>query len=136
MFDLHEDVNSVDMRTRFGIESASVMPLVTMPLHNELDQRVVAELHRSIMMVDEALAGYHLETATKEVMSFVEKLTNWYLRRSRRRFWTETMDADKMQAYTTLFTVLRTYLQLCAPFIPFVTEQIRQELQQFTSSRS
>ena len=102
-------------------------------VENELDQRVLAELHRTILLVDEALAKYYLEEATIYLMSFIDKITNWYLRRSRRRFWTETMTQDKQQAYDTLFTVLRTYLQLCAPFIPFVTEQLWQELGLFTA---
>ncbi|MBP6256416.1 class I tRNA ligase family protein [Patescibacteria group bacterium] len=77
---------------------------------------------------------YKLEEATQHLVSFVEKVTNWYLRRSRRRFWTEAMTEDKQQAYTTLFTVLRTYLQLCAPYIPFVTEQLWQELSTFSNT--
>lgn len=109
---------------------------VQLPLgqvENELDQRVLAELHRTISMVDEALAQYYLEDATIHLMSFIDKVTNRYLRRSRRRFWTETMTQDKQQAYDTLFTIIRTYLQLCAPFIPFVTEQLWQELGAFTT---
>lgn len=112
------------------------MPLPLGQVKNELDQRVLAELHRTVVAVSSALNGYFIDEATIQLMSFVDNLTNRYLRRSRRRFWTEAMNEDKKQAYLTLYTVLRTYLQLCAPFIPFVTEQIWQELGMFTESTS
>jgi len=133
LFDKKNDVNGLESRDKLLLNSSQSVVLPLDQVENELDQRVLAELHRTIATVDEALAQYYLEDATIHLMSFIDKVTNRYLRRSRRRFWTETMTQDKQQAYNTLFTVLRTYLQLCAPFIPFITEQLWQELGAFTT---
>ena len=131
-----EDINAPEVAKRYFINFEQPVPLPLTPVHNELDQRILAELHRTIGAIDSALAGYTLDTATKELTSFVDDLTNRYLRRSRRRFRSESMDADKQQAYQTLFTVIRTYLQLSAPFIPFITEQIWQSLSGFTDGKA
>jgi isoleucyl-tRNA synthetase len=130
--DIKQDINTSEITKKYQPLFENPIPLPLTPIHNELDQWVLAESHRTIWLVDRALLEYRLEEATQHLVNFVEKVTNWYLRRSRRRFWTEAMTDDKQQAYTTLFTVLRTYLQLCAPFIPFVTEQLWQELSGFT----
>ena len=66
------------------------------------------------------------------MLGFIDKLNNWYIRRSRRRFWASGMDQDKYSAYATLYTVLLHYLQLCAPFAPFVAEHLYLELKAFT----
>lgn len=61
-------------------------------------------------------------------MKFLDNLTNWYIRRSRRRFWKSESDADKLQAYTTLYHVLTTFCQIAAPYMPFITEYIYKAL--------
>lgn len=129
-------MHSGEATQKYIIPFESPVALPVTQLSNELDQRVLAELHRTVKQVSRALEAYTLEEATQHLISFVEKLTNWYLRRSRRRFWAEEMTDDKQQAYQTLFTVIRTYLQVCAPFIPFVTEHLWQELMQFTHMSS
>lgn len=136
LFNITEDIHSDDGASKYFIPSAQAIALPLASLANELDQRVLAELHRTIDLVDETLSALQIESATQQLISFIEKLTNWYLRRSRRRFRTETMTEDKQQAYATLFTVIRTYLQLCAPFIPFVTEQLWQDMSEFTLQKS
>jgi isoleucyl-tRNA synthetase len=134
LMNIQEDINTPQALQHYLLHFEQPVPLPLTQVTNELDQWILAELHRTITTVDGALRKYTIEEATIHLMSFVDNLTNRYLRRSRRRFRTEEMTDDKQQAYTTLFTVIRTYLQLCAPFIPFVTEQLWQELQAFTST--
>ncbi len=86
--------------------------------------------------VDRHLAGYDLEPAVRVLTAFMEKLTNWYLRRSRRRFRATGMDADKQSAYRTLFHVIGTYCQVAAPCTPFVSEWIWQEMHAFIAGES
>lgn len=80
--------------------------------------------------------GYALDGGAKIVLSFVDKLNNWFIRRSRRRFRASGMDSDKASAYTTLFTVLDRYMKLCAPFAPFIAEYMYLELQNFKTIKS
>jgi len=134
LFDIQEDMHNLDATKKYMIQFEQPVSLPLTQVNNELDQWVLAELHRTAVSVSDALSHYNIDEATIQLMSFIDNLTNRYLRRSRRRFWTEEMNEDKQQAYLTLYTVLRTYLQLCAPFIPFVTEQLRQELGAFTSA--
>jgi isoleucyl-tRNA synthetase len=71
---------------------------------------------------------YHLSRTVGPLISFLDDLTNWYIRRSRRRFWKSENDSDKFQAYSTLYTVILDFCKLAAPFIPFITETIYQKL--------
>lgn len=80
---------------------------------------------------DQFLKQYALDKATIVVNEFMEKLTNWYVRRSRRRFRENGLTADKISAYQTLYTVLDRYMKILAPFAPFVTEYLYQKLQSF-----
>jgi len=102
------------------------MPLVE--IHEEIDQWIYAELHTMILELNAALESYTLEPATRILTSFIEKLTNRYVRRSRRRFWAEGMEADKKAAYHTLWNVLETFMLCAAPFVPFTTEKIWLEM--------
>ncbi len=122
------DIYTDEMCDLLNLENCEVAPLPTQPLHNELDQWIYAELHAMINELDTAMNAYTIEPATKVLLGFVEKLTNRYVRRSRRRFWASGMDQDKSSAYQTLRTVLKTYLQCAAPYVPFITEHIRQEM--------
>ncbi|MBI1802305.1 MAG: class I tRNA ligase family protein, partial [Chloroflexi bacterium] len=93
-----------------------------------LDRWVLSELHALAAEVDAALGRYDVPGAVRRVESFVENLSNWYVRRSRRRFWRTTSDADKRAAYATLYECLVTLSKLMAPFTPFLSEEIYQNL--------
>ena len=72
--------------------------------------------------------SYEVTDATRPIVKFMDNLTNWYIRRSRKRFWKSENDGDKMQAYETLYEVLVTLTKVMAPFTPFVTENIFKSL--------
>jgi len=74
--------------------------------------------------IDSDLSGYDITHASRQIASFLENLTNWYIRRSRRRFWKSDSDGDKASAYATLYTVLTQFCIIAAPFMPIVTEYI------------
>jgi len=96
-----------------------------------IDRWVLAELAELIDTVDTALEHYDVSTSTRALERFVEDLSNWYVRRNRRRFWKSVHDdpADKAAAYHTLHTCLSTLSQLLAPFIPFLAERLWQDLE-------
>ena len=108
-----------------------VLKLPNYAICNELDRWILAELHQTLDNLDQGLRNYNLDGAIKSGIDFIEKLSNRYLRRSRRRFRGHDMTADKHSAYSTLFEVLTTYLQMIAPFTPFITEDLRKRLQAF-----
>ncbi|KQC13944.1 MAG: hypothetical protein APR63_06650 [Desulfuromonas sp. SDB] len=93
-----------------------------------LDQYILSELHNTVNNVEQAMMNYEISEATDYIKAFMEVLTNWYLRRSRRRFWKSENDQDKLAAYNTLYTVLIMFSKTCAPFLPFLTEYIFQSL--------
>lgn len=95
---------------------------------NNLDIWIKSELNELIKNVTQSFEDYKLNESTKLIVNFIENLTNWYIRRSRRRFWKSWNDLDKTQAYSTLYEVLTNLLKLLAPFTPFVTEHIYKEL--------
>jgi isoleucyl-tRNA synthetase len=102
--------------------------LPTYPSTNLLDRWVVARLNEVVARVTDCLDNYNAYGATLTVEPFLDDLTNWYVRRSRRRFWKSEQDADKNDAYATLYWVLTTLCRLLAPFVPFVTEVMYQNL--------
>ncbi len=91
---------------------------------NLLDKWILSELHKLIKTVDENMREYNLPGATKTIMEFIDELSNWYIRRSRRRFWKSESDSDKQDAYQTLWTVLVEFSKLIAPFTPFIADEI------------
>ena len=93
------------------------------PTHNALDEYILAETNVLIRIVDNALAEYKPDTAVKEFVRFLDVLNNWYIRRSRSRFWDEDTDA-----FNTLYTVLVMLCRLMAPFAPFISEYIYKNL--------
>jgi isoleucyl-tRNA synthetase len=98
-----------------------------------LDRWILARLNQTIESVTSSLERFEPDAATSSVTVFLDHLTNWYLRRSRRRFWARAgssaaSDADKESAYATLYEVLTTLCRLLAPFVPFVTETLYQNL--------
>ncbi len=105
--------------------------LPTYIINNELDKWILAALHETAQELEKAMDFYQIDVWVKAVLGFIDKLNNWYIRRSRRRFRAPGMDQDKYAAYMTLYTVLVHYLQLCAPFAPFISEHLFLQLQQF-----
>lgn len=97
------------------------------PQH-KLDQWILSELHELIQTVTEAMDEYNLTKATRPMLDFVDNLSNWYIRRSRRRFWKSENDGDKFEAYQTLYTVLSEISKLLAPFMPFLADEIYKNI--------
>lgn len=97
---------------------------------NPLDRWILSSAQKLIKDVTEALDAYDLSKAVDPIVSFIDELNNWYIRRSRRRFWRSENDNDKNEAYGSLYTVLKILTKVAAPFIPFVTENIYQNLRQ------
>ncbi len=95
---------------------------------NVLDRWLLSELHVLVRDVTNAYENYDVTGATRPVEGFVEKLSTWYLRRSRRRFWKSESDADKQAAYGTLYTALVTVAKLIAPAMPFLADELYQNL--------
>ena len=94
---------------------------------NTLDKYILAKTHQLVTNVTEHMDKYDLPGATNEIRGFIDALNNWYIRRSRDRFWSPAKpvhDSDKQDAYDTLFTVLHTLCKLIAPFLPMVSEEI------------
>ena len=130
-----EDYAYTEVQRQEGLKQLEVVKLPTYQIANELDKWILAELHQTLNLVDHYLEACELDAALKSGMDFIEKLTNWYLRRSRRRFRGSEMTTDKHSAYATLFEVLSTYLQMMAPFTPFITEELWQKLQTFVAGK-
>jgi isoleucyl-tRNA synthetase len=94
----------------------------------QMDRWIVERLNETTLAVRAALDVYDSEKATQHLEAYLEDLSNWYVRRSRRRFWKSEADADKNAAYATLYHVLVEFIKLLAPFVPFVTEAMYQNL--------
>ncbi len=94
----------------------------------ELDRWALSELHQLVAGVTDALQDFDAAAATKLVEAFVDDLSNWYVRRSRRRFWKSESDSDKLAAYATLYECLVTLAKVMAPFTPFLSEEMHQNL--------
>ena len=95
---------------------------------NLLDKWILSELNLLIAEVTDAFDDYNLMKGCRPMMDFVDNLSNWYVRRSRRRFWKSENDADKLEAYQTLYTVLITLSKLIAPITPFLADEIYRNL--------
>ncbi len=93
-----------------------------------LDRWILSELNSLVVKVDKALDDFDATGAARPVQEFVELLSNWYVRRSRRRFWRSEQDEDKAAAYATLYECLTTLSKLLAPFTPFLAEEIYKNL--------
>ncbi len=95
---------------------------------NMMDKWVLSKLNTVVKGVDEHLADYRIFEAARLMQDFIDDVSNWYVRRSRERFWASDMPQTKINAYMTLYTVLETLAKISAPFIPFMTEEIYQNL--------
>lgn len=97
-------------------------------LKNPLDQWIVARLWQLRNEITEEMEGYNLPAALGGVLPFIDDLSNWFVRRSRRRFWKSEDDSDKMEAYVTLHYVLVYLAEILAPFTPFLAEELYQKM--------
>jgi isoleucyl-tRNA synthetase len=95
---------------------------------SDLDRWLLSNLQSLLRDVGQEMEGYRLYNVVPRLVSFIDDLTNWYVRLSRERFWGSDMTADKQAAYDTLYTALTTFAQVLAPFMPFLTEEIHQRL--------
>ena len=93
-----------------------------------MDKWLLSKLNSLIKEVDDNLANYRIPEAARALQDFVDDMSNWYVRRSRERFWAKGMEQDKINAYMTLYTALVTVCKVAAPMIPFMTESIYQNL--------
>ncbi len=93
-----------------------------------MDKWLLSKLNSAVQDVDEALDAYKIPEAARTLSEFVDDMSNWYVRRCRNRFWAKGMEQDKINAYMTLYTSLVTICKLAAPMIPFLTEDIYQNL--------
>ncbi len=93
-----------------------------------MDKWLLSKLNTLVKTVDENLENYKITETARVLQDFVDELSNWYVRRSRERFWVKGMPQDKINAYMTLYTALVTFAKVSAPMIPFMTEDIYQNL--------
>lgn len=95
---------------------------------NQLDRWILSEAERMVLSITEQMDRYDLQRAVDVFIDFIDLLNNWYIRRSRRRFWRSGNDTDKQEAYQSLYTALTKLILCAAPFIPFITEEIYSNL--------
>jgi isoleucyl-tRNA synthetase len=107
---------------------AQLLPLLRKVTYSQLDRWLLSRLHNLVCDVTEAYENYDVPGATRPIQEFVELLSNWYVRRSRRRFWRSGTDADKSAAYAALYETLVTLCKLLAPAMPFLAEELYQNL--------
>ena len=115
---LYAEIDSFDP-TKHTLKRENLTPM---------DKWVLSRLNTLIKTVDTNLEGIHITEAGRELARFTDDLSNWYVRRCRERYWGSGMTDDKEAAYMTLYTVLSTMSALCAPFIPFMSESIYQNI--------
>ena len=115
---LYAEIDSFDP-TKYKLEKDKLPPI---------DLWILSKLNTLIKQVDTGLANYKIFEPARALNDFVDSLSNWYVRRSRERFWASGMEQDKINAYMTLFTVLDTVTKLSAPFTPFMSEAIYQNM--------
>lgn len=95
---------------------------------NVMDKWIISKLNTLIKTVEEGLDGYKITQSALAIEDFTDELSNWYVRRNRSRYWSKDLTNDKIGAYVTLYRVLTTISKIAAPFVPFMTEEIYQNL--------
>ncbi len=126
-FTLYAGVDKWEPKNKTGAVKQDAMNRVSTKT-NLLDRWIVSELHKLIGEVDSNMQGYDLVKATRPFELFVDNLSNWYIRRSRKRFWKSENDGDKNSAYETLHYVLVELAKAIAPFTPFIAEEMFKNL--------
>ncbi|MBE6616465.1 MAG: isoleucine--tRNA ligase [Ruminococcaceae bacterium] len=115
---LYADIDSFDP-TKYNLKDCAL---------TVMDKYILSVLNTTIEQVDHHLANYHIPESAKALYQFVDELSNWYVRRSRERYWGTEMTEDKIAAYMTLYTALVTVSKLAAPMIPFMADDIYRNL--------
>jgi len=121
----------VNWETGTLVDEETAHQFTNLPIYQStslLDRWIITRLNKVVSQVTDRLESYDAYGATLAVEPFLDDLSNWYVRRSRRRFWKSERDADKHAAYATLYRVLTTLCRLLAPLVPFVTEVMYQNL--------
>ena len=95
---------------------------------NIMDKWIISKLNTLVKEVDNKLENYDITGAAIEIEEFTDELSNWYVRRNRERFWSQELNDEKIGAYVTLYNVLTTLIKVSAPFVPFITDEIYQNL--------
>lgn len=95
---------------------------------SQMDKWVLSKLNSLIDYTDKGLENYRITESARAIQAFVDDLSNWYVRRSRERFWQKEMTQDKINAYMTLYTVITSVIKLAAPFVPFMSEEIYRNM--------
>ncbi len=95
---------------------------------NPLDRWIISRLYETRNQIDAGMREYNIPKAVEGILPFVDDLSNWFVRRSRRRFWKAQDDGDKMEAYSTLYYVLVYLSEIIAPFVPFLSEELYQKM--------
>lgn len=121
-FTLYAEVDGWEYDGQSGVQDPSES------LTNPLDQWVVSRLHQLIEEIEKHMDGYDIPNAVKPILPFIDDASNWFVRRSRRRFWKSEDDTDKNNAYQTLHYVLVRLSQALAPFVPFLSEELYRNL--------
>ena len=101
-----------------------------------IDRWIFSHLHKLVKEVEQGMDGYDLSRAVEPFVGFIDNLTNWYIRRSRRRFWSEKASKDRDEAFSTLYLILLELSKIAAPFVPFISEAIYQNLRSDVMSES
>ena len=126
--------NSVGFFMTYASVDGWELPAKQTVSQHVLDRWILSRLTATRETVTSALESYDIMQAVRVLVAFLEELSNWYIRRSRRRFWKTEDDADKLRAYETLFTVLDVIIKLSAPFAPFLSDYLYRRLHGATSS--
>lgn len=105
-------------------------------LDQSIDQWIISLVNKLVHEVETGMESYDLAQAVEPFVDFVDQLTNWYIRRSRRRFWSDQESSDRSQAFATLYYVLLELVKIAAPYIPFMSESIYQNLRTETMPES
>ncbi len=97
-------------------------------INNVMDKWIISKLNTLVKEIDEKLGEYNITGAALQIEDFTDELSNWYVRRNRERFWAQEINDEKIGAYITLYTVLTTLAKVIAPFVPFMADEIYQNL--------
>ncbi|MBU3100769.1 MULTISPECIES: isoleucine--tRNA ligase [Clostridium] len=114
---LYADIDNFDPTKYESFEAVNIM-----------DKWMMSKLNSLVKDIDQHLTNYRITQGALELEDFIEELSNWYVRRNRSRYWVESLTEDKIGAYMTLYRVITTFAKISAPFIPFVTEELYQNL--------
>ena len=123
-FTLYADVDGWDS----GLKDGELPSDPSSELENPLDQWIVSRVHQLNIEVNKQLQAYDMPSALKPILPFIDDASNWYVRRSRKRFWKSDSDSDKQQAYRTLHYVLTQLSLIMAPIAPFLSEELYRKL--------